>query len=89
VVLTVPDFTATTIIERFQDEAAAASVERCLKKLASKKAKEILEVGKAYRSSSGAPTGDCWTVLTHFADSRAQAPFAHVHIVVPRCLPTP
>ncbi|GFZ51338.1 72 kDa mitochondrial outer membrane protein [Saitozyma sp. JCM 24511] len=39
----VRDFTATTIIERFQDEAAAASVERCLKKLAQKKAKEILE----------------------------------------------
>lgn len=37
------DFTATTIIERFQDEQAAASVERCLKKLAAKKAKEILE----------------------------------------------
>lgn len=37
------DFTATTIIERFQDEQAAQSVERCLKKLASKKAKEILE----------------------------------------------
>jgi hypothetical protein len=37
------DFTATTIIERFTDEAAAASVERCLKKLAAKKAKEQLE----------------------------------------------
>nr|XP_019050831.1 mitochondrial outer membrane 72K protein [Kwoniella bestiolae CBS 10118]OCF29761.1 mitochondrial outer membrane 72K protein [Kwoniella bestiolae CBS 10118] len=39
----VRDFTATTIIERFQDEQAAMSVERCLKKLAQKKAKEILE----------------------------------------------
>jgi hypothetical protein len=38
-----PDFTATTIIERFQDEAAGAAVERCLKKLATKKAKEQLE----------------------------------------------
>ena len=37
------DFTATTIIERFQDEGASNSVERCLKKLASKRAKEILE----------------------------------------------
>jgi len=37
------DFTATTIIERFQDEAAGAAVERCLKKLATKKAKEQLE----------------------------------------------
>ncbi|KAK4689665.1 hypothetical protein P7C73_g431, partial [Tremellales sp. Uapishka_1] len=39
----VRDFTATTIIERFQDEQAAASVERCLKKLAQKKATEILQ----------------------------------------------
>ncbi|WRT70870.1 uncharacterized protein IL334_007869 [Kwoniella shivajii] len=39
----VRDFTATTIIERFQDEQAAMSVERCLKKLAQKKAKDILE----------------------------------------------
>lgn len=39
----VRDFTATTIIERFQDEAAAASVERCLKKLAQKKAQEVLK----------------------------------------------
>ncbi|OCF35933.1 mitochondrial outer membrane 72K protein [Kwoniella heveanensis BCC8398] len=39
----VRDFTATTIIERFQDEQAAVAVERCLKKLAQKKAKEILE----------------------------------------------
>jgi import receptor subunit TOM70 len=38
-----PDFTAVTIIERFQDQAAAESVERCLKKLAQKKAKEQLE----------------------------------------------
>lgn len=39
----VRDFTATTIIERFQDEGAAQAVERCLKKLSSKRAKEILE----------------------------------------------
>ncbi|KAK8850687.1 hypothetical protein IAR55_004607 [Kwoniella newhampshirensis] len=39
----VRDFTATTIIERFQDEQAATSVERCLKKLAQKRAKDILE----------------------------------------------
>ncbi|BEJ13692.1 hypothetical protein CspHIS471_0308660 [Cutaneotrichosporon sp. HIS471] len=38
----VRDFTACTIIERFQDEAAAAAVERCLKKLAARKAKDIL-----------------------------------------------
>jgi len=36
------DFTACTIIERFQDEAAAAAVERCLKKLATRRAKELL-----------------------------------------------
>ncbi|ORX40842.1 mitochondrial import receptor subunit tom40 [Kockovaella imperatae] len=39
----VRDFTATTILERFQDEQAAASVERCLKNLAAKKAKEMLD----------------------------------------------
>ncbi|WVR08724.1 hypothetical protein IAU60_005782 [Kwoniella sp. DSM 27419] len=39
----VRDFTATTIIERFQDEQAAMAVERCLKKLAQKKAKDVLE----------------------------------------------
>jgi import receptor subunit TOM70 len=38
----VRDFTACTIIERFQDEAAAAAVERCLKKLATRRAKELL-----------------------------------------------
>ncbi|WOO81924.1 Mitochondrial import receptor subunit tom70 [Vanrija pseudolonga] len=38
----VRDFTACTIIERFQDEAAAAAVERCLKKLAARRAKDIL-----------------------------------------------
>nr|ODN82370.1 mitochondrial outer membrane 72K protein [Cryptococcus depauperatus CBS 7841] len=34
----VRDFTAVTIIERFQDEQAASSVERCLKRLATAKA---------------------------------------------------
>ncbi|ODN99615.1 mitochondrial outer membrane 72K protein [Cryptococcus wingfieldii CBS 7118] len=38
----VQDFTAVSIIERFADEQAAASVERCLKKLATKRAAEIL-----------------------------------------------
>ncbi|GMK56693.1 hypothetical protein CspeluHIS016_0305330 [Cutaneotrichosporon spelunceum] len=38
----VRDFTACTIIERFQDEAAATAVERCLKKLSTRKAKDIL-----------------------------------------------
>lgn len=38
-----PDFTASTIMERFADEQAAASVERCLKKLAANKAKAMLE----------------------------------------------
>lgn len=38
----VRDFTAVTIIERFQDDQASAAVERCLKKLASSRAAEIL-----------------------------------------------
>ncbi|KAJ9126444.1 hypothetical protein QFC24_002187 [Naganishia onofrii] len=36
------DFTATTIMEKFQNDAAAASVERVLKKIATKKAEEML-----------------------------------------------
>lgn len=37
------DFTATTIMERFQNTSAAESVERVLKKIASKKAEEIMK----------------------------------------------
>lgn len=40
----VTDFTASTILEKFSNEQTAASVERVLKKLASKKAEEILAV---------------------------------------------
>lgn len=36
------DFTATTIMEKFQNDAASTSVERVLKKIASKKAEEML-----------------------------------------------
>lgn len=36
------DFTATTIMEKFQNDAASASVERVLKKIAQKKAEEML-----------------------------------------------
>ncbi|KAL7420897.1 TOM (translocase of outer membrane) complex component [Cryptotrichosporon argae] len=43
----VRDFTATTILERFADEQAAASVERCLKKVATKKAKEVAAAREA------------------------------------------
>ncbi|EIN04478.1 ADP/ATP carrier receptor [Punctularia strigosozonata HHB-11173 SS5] len=37
------DFTAATILDKFQNESAAQSVERVLKKLATKKAEEILQ----------------------------------------------
>lgn len=40
----ITDFTASTILEKFSNEQTAASVERVLKKLASKKAEEILAV---------------------------------------------
>ncbi|OWZ75289.1 mitochondrial outer membrane 72K protein [Cryptococcus neoformans Bt85] len=43
----VRDFTAVTIIERFQDDQASAAVERCLKKLASSRAAEILSKREA------------------------------------------
>ncbi|OBZ73262.1 Mitochondrial import receptor subunit tom70 [Grifola frondosa] len=36
------DYTAATILDKFQNEAAAASVERVLKKLSTKKSEEIL-----------------------------------------------
>lgn len=36
------DFTATTIMEKFQNDAASASVERVLKKISQKKAEEML-----------------------------------------------
>ena len=38
------DFTAATILESFRNENAAQSVERVLKKLATKKAEEVLSV---------------------------------------------
>ncbi|WVQ86257.1 hypothetical protein IAT38_008425 [Cryptococcus sp. DSM 104549] len=38
----VRDFTAVTIIERFQDEQASSAVERCLKRLAETRGKEML-----------------------------------------------
>ena len=37
-----PDYTAVTILERFQNEAAAQSVERVLKKLATEKSQIVL-----------------------------------------------
>jgi hypothetical protein len=39
-----PDFTATSILEKFQNETATASVDRVLKKLASKKAEQMMAV---------------------------------------------
>lgn len=46
------DFTATTILQRFQDEKAAQSVERVLKKLAQKKAVEMLQTREPKLPSS-------------------------------------
>ena len=37
------DFTATTIMERFQNASASESVERVLKKISTKKAEEIMK----------------------------------------------
>lgn len=37
------DFTATTIMERFQNASAGESVERVLKKISTKKAEEIMK----------------------------------------------
>lgn len=72
------DFTATTILQRFQDEKAAQSVERVLKKLAAKKAVEMLKV--CAHSVSGSK-------LTS-TDTRTQASFAYVHLLVPLRLPS-
>lgn len=38
------DYTAATILDKFQNESAAQSVERVLKKLATQKAQDILSV---------------------------------------------
>lgn len=38
------DFTAATILDKFQNEAASQSVERVLKKLCAKRAAEIMTV---------------------------------------------
>jgi hypothetical protein len=42
------DYTATTILSKFQNEAAGRSVERVLEKLSKKKAAEILAVGASF-----------------------------------------
>jgi hypothetical protein len=39
------DYTATTILSKFQNDTAGRSVERVLEKLSKKKAAEILAVG--------------------------------------------
>lgn len=41
------DFTAATIIDRFQNQSTANSVERVLKSLSAQKAKEIMQVSVA------------------------------------------
>jgi import receptor subunit TOM70 len=45
------DYTAATIIDRFQNQGTANSVERVLKSLSAQKAKEIMEVSVAQYSS--------------------------------------
>jgi mitochondrial import receptor subunit TOM70 len=45
------DFTASTILDKFQNEAAAQSVERVLKKMSTAEAQEILKVSE--------PIGNC------------------------------
>lgn len=39
-----PDFTAATILDRFQNASSASAVERVLKVMASEKAKELMAV---------------------------------------------
>jgi import receptor subunit TOM70 len=41
------DFTSATILDRFQNQGTAVAVERVLKALATKKAKEIMQVSPA------------------------------------------
>jgi len=47
-----PDFLATTIIEQFKDEQATTAMERCLKNLALKRAKEQFETREPKLPSS-------------------------------------
>jgi len=42
--LSILDFTAATILDRFQNASSATAVERVLKVMASEKAKELLSV---------------------------------------------
>ena len=43
------DFTAAAILDQFQNMSSAEAVERVLKKLATKKAEEILSVSGCHR----------------------------------------
>jgi mitochondrial import receptor subunit TOM70 len=47
------DFTATTILGKFQNDAAGRSVERVLEKLSKKKAAEILSVSSSTYEAEG------------------------------------
>ena len=45
------DYTAATILDKFQNEAASQAVERVLKKMSGEKATEILAVCNGYISA--------------------------------------
>jgi import receptor subunit TOM70 len=76
------DYTATTILGKFQNDASGRSVERVLEKLSKKKAAEILAV-----SSFTANRGPS-RLLTYLTDSRAPSPFPHIRFGLFLGLPT-
>lgn len=47
-----PDFTAATILDKFQNETAAQAVERVLKKLSTAEAQQILKVNTFHGASN-------------------------------------
>jgi len=53
------DFTAATILDRFQNQATASAVERVLKALATKKAKEIMQVSTSALMQGNNPNNSC------------------------------
>lgn len=73
------DFTAATILERFQNEAASAALERVLKKVAQQEAQETLKVRMAYLRLCSS--------LKLLVDSGDASSFLHLYLCLPRGFP--
>jgi mitochondrial import receptor subunit TOM70 len=74
------DFTAGTILEKFQNDNAAQAVERVLKKLSTEKAAEILAV-------SHHTTFPEYFLRFSLSDTRKSSPLVHIHLCLLCSLP--